>query len=298
MLPIQTVEGVLNDMSTGSIIDLSEYLKKTEGVSKTELDELKVVISNKLDVEPQHKHHIDDIKQLANELNSKFDKGERYPHNTILNDTEKISYLEAPKIELLELVKDKESEGYKFYVDESNGDLMITLNGVLIGSYSIASGKWSWESNGNYADADHNHDAKYSDINHNHDDKYAEVGHTHNTINNALTVTGNLTANELTITGGYMTGPCFSANSEKLTVTQHLNCENAGAYFCETVTMDSDLIVRNENVMAKIAALQTKITEMEAVLQNHYQALVLLLEKHEMIDMDTSDGANITTGNA
>lgn len=45
---------------------------------------------------------------------------------------------------------------------------------------------------------------------------------------------------------------------------------------------------------ASIAAMQTKITQMEAILQNHYQALMLLLEKHDMIDADTTDGANIT----
>ena len=65
---------------------------------------------------------------------------------------------------------------------------MITLDGVLVGSYSIAARNWSWQLDGNYAESghnhderysgvSHNHDAKYSDINHNHDDKYAEVGH-------------------------------------------------------------------------------------------------------------------------
>ena len=207
MLPIQTVEGVLNDMSTGSIIDLSEYLKKTEGVSKTELDELKVVISNKLDAEPQHKHHIDDVKQLATELNSKFDKGERYSYNVILNDTEKIPYLEAPKIELLELVKNKEVDGYKFYVDESNGDLMITLDDVLIGSYSRAAGKWSWESNTDYADAGHNHD-----------ERYAEVGHTHTTINNGLTINGKLT--------NCQNGATFKVEGGGTNGTNYIKCFN------------------------------------------------------------------------
>ena len=37
------------------------------------------------------------------------------------------------------------TDGYIFYVDDKSGDLMITLNDVLIGSYSIAAGKWSFE---------------------------------------------------------------------------------------------------------------------------------------------------------
>ena len=40
MLPISTVQGVKDGISTGMIIDLSEYLKKNEGVSKEEHAEL------------------------------------------------------------------------------------------------------------------------------------------------------------------------------------------------------------------------------------------------------------------
>ena len=189
MLPIFTTEQVRDGIDTDDLlIDLSDYIKKKDAATKTDIESLTAVIAGKLDATPQHKHDISNVKDLQEELDSKYDTSKRYPHNTILSDTEKISYLEAPKIELLELVKNKEADGYKFYVDESNGDLMITLDGVLVGSYSIAAGKWSWQLDGNYADAghnhderyaevSHNHDAKYSDINHNHDDKYAEVGH-------------------------------------------------------------------------------------------------------------------------
>ena len=54
MLPIATVQGVRDGISTGMIIDLSEYLKKTEGVSKEEMQSLESVVANKLDIEPQH----------------------------------------------------------------------------------------------------------------------------------------------------------------------------------------------------------------------------------------------------
>ena len=166
MLPIATVQGVRDGISTGMIIDLSEYLKKTEGVSKEEMQSLESVVANKLDIEPQHKHHLEDIKQLQSSLDSKYDKGEKYSYNVILSDSEKIPYLENPKITLMELVQNKEMSGYKFYVDESNGDLMIILNEILIGHYSKSGNKWVFNgitetlqnSMNNYATKDHVHD--------------------------------------------------------------------------------------------------------------------------------------------
>ena len=141
MLPISTVQGVKDGISTGMIIDLSEYLKKTEGVSKEEHAELENVVANKLDATPQHNHHIEDIKQLQNVLNGKYDKSEKYSYNVILNDSEKIPYFENPKMQLIEIVPDRDSDGYTFYVDEKSGDLMIVFNSVLIGSYSKAGNK-------------------------------------------------------------------------------------------------------------------------------------------------------------
>ena len=49
MLPIATVQGVKNGISTGMIIDLSDYLKKTEGVTKDEFTSLENTVSGKLD---------------------------------------------------------------------------------------------------------------------------------------------------------------------------------------------------------------------------------------------------------
>ena len=57
MLPIATVQGVKDGISTGMIIDLTEYLKKKEGATKVELQELTDVVATKLDAEPQHKHN-------------------------------------------------------------------------------------------------------------------------------------------------------------------------------------------------------------------------------------------------
>ena len=97
MLPIHTVQGVRDGISTGMIIDLSEYLKKTEGVSKKEFQTLETTVGGKLDIEPMHKHHIEDIKQLQSSLDSKYDKGEKYSYNVILSDTEKIPKQEIKK---------------------------------------------------------------------------------------------------------------------------------------------------------------------------------------------------------
>ena len=44
MLPIATVQGVRDGISTGMIIDLSEYLKKSEGVSKEEANALEAAL--------------------------------------------------------------------------------------------------------------------------------------------------------------------------------------------------------------------------------------------------------------
>jgi hypothetical protein len=143
MLPIFTTTQVKDGIDSGDLmLDLSDYMKKKDAATKTDINALTAALAGKLDATPQHKHQIDDIKQLQNALDGKLDKGERYSHSMILSDVEKISYLEAPRVGKLDIC------GYVFYVDEANGDLMITLNDVLIGSYSIASGKWSFESDG------------------------------------------------------------------------------------------------------------------------------------------------------
>ena len=147
MLPIFTTGQVRDGIDTGDLmLDLSDYMKKKDGATKIELNNLSAVVANKLDATPQHNHHIEDIKQLQSLLDAKYDKGEKYPYNTILSNPEKISYLEAPTVERLNI------NGYIFYVD-TNGDLMITLNNVLIGSYSTVSGKWSFETDTSTIDA-------------------------------------------------------------------------------------------------------------------------------------------------
>ena len=147
MLPIFTTQQVENGFGTADLmIDLSDYMKKKDVedfVSQEKFNDLTEIVANKLDATPQHSHHIDDIKQLQSLLNDKYDKGEKYPFNVILSNPEKISYLEAPKINNLEIINNSDNDSnYKFYVDESNGDLIISVNNVAIATYSKASQNW------------------------------------------------------------------------------------------------------------------------------------------------------------
>ena len=99
MLPVFTTGQVKDGIDSGDfMIDLSDYMKKKDGATKTELQTLTDIVSNKLDASPQHKHHIDDIKQLETALASKYDTSQKYSYNVILSDSEKIPYLEAPKV--------------------------------------------------------------------------------------------------------------------------------------------------------------------------------------------------------
>jgi hypothetical protein len=129
MLPLFTTTQVKDGVDTGDLLlDLSDYMKKKDAdklATKQSVADLTEIVANKLDATPQHKHHIDDIKQLEESLNSKYDKGEKYSHNVILNDTDKIAYIESPKVTRLEVAMNSATDGYNFYVDDSNGDLMI-----------------------------------------------------------------------------------------------------------------------------------------------------------------------------
>ena len=148
MIPLFTTKQLSNGIDhTDYKIDLGDYMKKTDAKSlatKAQLDSLSEAVAGKLDANPIHTHTIGQITDLQNVLTSKFDKSEKYSHKLILNDIETIEYLAAPKIEILEVVKDKDSSGYKFYVDDSSGDLIISLNNVQIGYYSKSSSNWTF----------------------------------------------------------------------------------------------------------------------------------------------------------
>ena len=232
MLPIITT-GQIKDGNIGGgnyMIDLSEYMKKKDAATKTELQTLTSIVANKLDVEPQHKHHIDDIKQLETALTSKYDTGEKYSYSVILSDSERIPYLEAPKVGLLEVVKDRDTEGYKFYVDDGSGDLMIVFNDVLIGTYVKATGNW--------------------------------------------------------ILGGINVSETLENHYEALDAVCNATLRNIGSISANATKITS----MEEQISAYIA-------KTDAVLKNHYDALLALCEKHGMVDSNTGDGDKISPAN-
>ena len=331
MLPIATVQGVKDEISTGMIIDLSEYLKKTEGVTKSEFATLETTVSGKLDTEPQHKHDISDVKNLHEALDGKYDTSKKYPHNVILSDTDKISYIEAPKVQRLEVAMNSTVEGYNFYVDDANGDLMIlSPSSVLIATYSLAGNSWTFggvslnEIANNSTIAEHeeliransvdivSNTAKITAV------QDAVNTHTHTAFNNDVTVGGTLTVKKIAGSGDVL----------QLLVGDkvYLAFANDTVQTLRNISTQGDLSVKGTNILSKITELETGIqsntdsiknnsgalsdlysfvserinelyehkSKTDAILKNHYDALMLLLEKHDMVDSNTGDGSNVT----
>ena len=142
MLPVLTTTQINEGITNGNfMIDLSEYAKKKDAATKLELQNLTLAVANKLDVEPQHKHHISDIKQLQEELNSKLDTGNKYSYSTLISDIETIPFITAPEVNSLSITSKDSS--YKVYSDDASGDLMIQLNDVLLATYAKTTNSWS-----------------------------------------------------------------------------------------------------------------------------------------------------------
>ena len=228
MLPVFTTGQVKDGIDMGDLmINLDDYMKKKDAATKTELATLTAVVANKLDAEPQHKHHIDDIKQLETALAGKYDTSEKYSYSVILSDSEKIPYLEAPKVGVMEVAKDRESAGYKFYVDDSNGDLMIVSDGdVLIGTYVKSTGNW--------------------------------------------------------ILGGINLSEISSGIGSISELTSRVQ-ENS-----------IDIAAESAKITGLMATVTEYMAKTDAVMKNHYDALLALCEKHGMVDSNTADGDKIT----
>ena len=123
-------------------LDLTNYALKDDTATKIDIEDLKNKIANKLDKEGSHQHTITDIKELTQTLNSKLDNGRMYSYKTLINDVETIPYLQDLKTPMLTIAKNKLDEnGYIINVDES-GDLLISLNSVVIAFYNKAANNW------------------------------------------------------------------------------------------------------------------------------------------------------------
>jgi hypothetical protein len=122
-------------------LDLSNYALKNDTATKIDINELRTKLADKLDREGSHQHTIGDIKELDQTLNQKLDNNRTYSYKVLINDIETIPYLETLKTPLLEIVKEKSDAGYKISVDNT-GDLLISLNDVVIASYNKIAGNW------------------------------------------------------------------------------------------------------------------------------------------------------------
>lgn len=275
MLPIFTTEQVKDGTAGGYIIDLSEYIKKKDAATKEDISELTDVIANKLDAEPQHKHEIGDIKQLENTLSGKYDTSEKYSYSVILSDSEKIPYLESPKIKLLSIGDADMENPYQFYIDESNGDLMIVCNEMLVATYSKSSHNWIMagvnigELNTAISSAG-DYDSRITE----NTTKIAEC------VENLSTTTSSITAHDSRIT----------ENTTKIAenTTKIAECTDA------ILMMGGTYETLNQRVMSMHSAFGDYITNTDKILKNHYDALLMLCQEHGMIDSNTSDGNKIT----
>ena len=265
MLPIFTTTQVKDGIDSGDLmIDLSEYIKKKDAATKLELSSLTSVVANKLDAEPQHKHHIEDIKDLQEELQSKYDTSEKYSFNTIISDIDKIPYIEAPKIKMLEIARDQnDSMGYKFYVDETNGDLMICSDDILLANYTKSTNNWSF--GGVSLDNIPNVSAVNTEIN---NLKIADSN-----INLSLNEHETKINNQQEI---------LENHTEALNAVCNATLVNINDIKNHTHTsFDNNLTVNGVNIL-------TKISEIESILKNHYDALIELCEKHGMVDVPSA----------
>ena len=125
-------------------LDLSNYALKNDTATKIDIDELKTKLADKLDREGSHQHAIIDIKELEQALNQKLDNNRTYSHKVLINDIETIQDLDTLKTPSLEIIKDAasfEAGGYKVSVDDT-GDLLITLNDIVIAFYNKTAGNW------------------------------------------------------------------------------------------------------------------------------------------------------------
>ena len=129
-------------------IDLSGYATTATTNNLTiSIEDLQKKVANKLDSNPiDHEHTISQIQQLEQTLNNKLSipssDETKYSYNTLLKDWDSIPYLKSVKIPTLDIAVDKNTSGYIFNVD-SSGDLMITLNDVVIAYFNKGTNSWN-----------------------------------------------------------------------------------------------------------------------------------------------------------
>ena len=130
-----------------SKIDLSGYATTATADKLTiSIEDLQQKLANKLNSNPvDHNHSISQINQLEQALDNKLsipsDEDNKYSYNTLLKDWQSIPYLNDVKIIKLSVSPNSSTSGYILSVD-TTGDLLITLNDVVIASYNKAAQSW------------------------------------------------------------------------------------------------------------------------------------------------------------
>ena len=128
-------------------IDLSGYATTATTDKLTiSIENLNKSVANKLNSNPvDHEHTIAQVEQLQQALNNKLSiptsDTNKYSYNALLKDWDSIPYLKNVKIPVLDIAVDKNTSGYVFNVD-SSGDLLLTLNDVVIAYYNKGTGAW------------------------------------------------------------------------------------------------------------------------------------------------------------
>ena len=269
------------------MIDLSEYMMKKDAATKTELDSLTTIVANKLDATPQHKHDISDVKDLREELDSKYDTSKKYPHNVILSDVDTIAYIESPKVQRLEVAMNSAVDGYNFYVDDSNGDLMIVSpSSTLIATYSIASNSW------NFGGVNINDVTSHQEVLENHTEALTAVCHATLVNINDIKETNTKVAAVETRIDEHIPQSNASITSHQEVLENHT--EALTAVCNATLVNINDITETNTKITSVESIINDYIAKTNAVLKNHYDALLALCEKHGMVDSNTGDGDQIT----
>ena len=283
MLPIFTTGQVKDGIDSGDLmLDLSEYIKKKDAATKNELSALTNIVANKLDAEPQHKHHISDVKELQEALNSKYDTSEKYSYNVILSDSEKIPFLENPRIETLEISKNKNEWGYRFYVDNSSGDLMILApDDLLIATYSKSAGKWFFETD--TTEIDNSIATLGTRL-----DEQNTILENHSEALNAVCGATLVNITDIATNNSKIATLGTRLDEQNTILENHSEALNAvcGA----TLVNITDIATNNSKITTVETLINDYIAKTDAVLKNHYDALLELCQKHGMIDGD-GDGA-------
>ena len=156
---------------------------------------------------------------------------------------------------------------------------MIVYDDILIASYAKATNSWL------FGGVKINDNSSQQEILENHTEALNAVCNaTLRNISDIATESARITAVQ---DATQRNASDIAAESARITAVQDALSNHTHT------TIDNELSV-NGNVIVKGINIISKITEMETILKNHYDALMVLCEKHGMVDSNTGDGSNVS----